>query len=95
MIELPTSEDAARDFYNIARPTVGQPPQQCSIGDKCYLLGPSGDLFFRKANLVVRIMGGESTHPADGPKLNTMTRFAQLIASEVPADPVRLARSPA
>lgn len=94
MIELPTSEDAAREFYNLASPSSGRPLQQCAIGDKCYIWGPSGDLFFRKANLVVKVMAGDPFHPAAGPKLNTMTRFAQSIASGVPADPMRLISAP-
>ncbi|HZI88290.1 MAG TPA: tetratricopeptide repeat protein [Pyrinomonadaceae bacterium] len=86
MIQLPTSEDAAREFYNLAKPTLASIPL-CRIGDKCYVVG-SSDLFFRKANLVVKIMCEGSSQA----RTNALTRFAELIASAVPADPVILAR---
>lgn len=95
MVELPTSEDAAREFYNLARSPGDRPVQKCSVGDKCYWLKPYVNLFFRKANLVVKLMGGDPSHPTTGLQLGVMTRFAQLIASEVPAEPVRLSTSPA
>lgn len=94
MVEFPTPQDAARELYRLASPLNGQPTQQCAIGEKCYIVRPDV-LFFRKSNLLVRLMGGDSFHPAAGPKLNTMTRFAQLIVSAVPAEPVRLGSSPA
>jgi len=86
MIQLPTSEDAAREFYNLAKATLAPIPL-CRIGDKCYVVG-SSDLFFRKANLVVKIMCEGSSQA----RTNALTRFAELIASAVPADPVILAR---
>lgn len=94
MVEFPTSEDAARELYRLASPLSGQPSQQCAIGDKCYIVRPSV-LFFRKSNLIVRLDGGDPFHPAAGLKLDIITRFAQLIASTVPAEPVRLGSSPA
>lgn len=86
MIQLPTSEDASREFYNLSKPTSGPIPQ-CRIGDKCYVVG-SSDLFFRKANLVVKMMCEGSSEA----RMTALTRFAELIASTVPADPVMLAR---
>ena len=86
MIQLPTSEDAAREFYNLAKP-ASVPIPLCRIGDKCYVVG-SSDLFFRKANLLVKIMCEGSSEA----RTTALTRFAELIASAVPPDPVILAR---
>ncbi|CAN5816742.1 hypothetical protein BH20ACI3_BH20ACI3_10040 [soil metagenome] len=94
MVEFPTSEDAARELYRLASPLNGQPSPQCAVGDKCYIVRPSV-LFFRKSNLIVRLHCGDPFHAAAGLQLDIVTRFAQLIASAVPAEPVRLGSSPA
>lgn len=96
MVEFPSSEDAARELYRLASPLSGQPSQQCAIGDKCYIVGP-GVLFFRKRNLIVRCSSvrHDPLRPAAGLKFDIMTRFAQLIVSAVPAEPVRLGSLPA
>lgn len=76
---LASAEDAARDFYNIARYVTGrtQDMKKFEIGDKCYLWEHErgNDILLRKNRMVVR-MGGEYANAED------LTKFAQHLADE-------------
>jgi tetratricopeptide (TPR) repeat protein len=89
MLELQSSEEAAREFYNISPPPTGQTIPQLPIGEKCYLSNTIG-LLIKKGNFVVRLGMSDSMSAVRGSivDIDVLIRFAKEIAYVIPSQPM-------
>src|SRR6266496_1132711 len=83
--EFQSSEEAAREFYNLSPPPTGQEIPKLPIVDKCYLFS-SRFLLLQKGNLLARLSTGDGISGRDAP-VNVLIRFARDIAYVVPSQP--------
>jgi len=88
MVELQSSEEAAKEFYNMSPPATGQIIPQLPIGDKCYFSKPTG-ILIKKGNFVIRLgMSDMSAVRGSIVDLDVLIRFAKEIASVIPSQPM-------